>query len=88
VVVRTARIGLGLVVVQLALGAAMVTGHYVTAVRSLHQATGISLWLTAFVLTLLARRSAGLSPAPQAPGGAPSTGGFVPAAARPLGGAA
>lgn len=66
VVVNVARLGAALVVVQIALGAAMVTGHYVTAVRSLHQATGISLWLVAFVLTYLARISAGLA-APQAP---------------------
>ena len=83
VVVRTARVAVGLVVVQVALGAAMVTGHYVTAVRSLHQATGIALWLTAFVLAYLARRAAGAG----APAAAPA-GGFVPAAARPLGGPA
>jgi heme A synthase len=76
VVVRTSRIAVGLVALQIALGAAMVTGHYLTPIRSLHQATGISIWLTAFVLTYLARISSRLSvpafaTAAAAPGYAP-----------------
>lgn len=84
VVARTAGVAVALVVVQIALGAAMVTGHYVTAVRSLHQATGIALWLTAFVLAYQARIAAGLA-APLPAGG---WGGrdVVPAPGRPLGG--
>ncbi len=58
-VVAAARVGLGLVVLQVALGAAMVTGHYVVALRSLHQANGVALWLTAFTMTYLARMAAG-----------------------------
>ena len=41
------------------LGALMVTGHYVTLVRSLHQANGVALWLVAFAMTYLARMAAG-----------------------------
>ena len=84
IVVRTARLGAALVAVQLTLGALMVTGHYVTAVRSLHQATGIGLWLTTFVLAWLAHQAAGLG----ATGTAPATERFAPATARVLGGQA
>ncbi|GJG85543.1 heme A synthase [Gemmatimonadetes bacterium T265] len=58
-VVAASRVALGLVALQIALGAAMVTGHYVTAVRSLHQANGVALWLTTFVMAYLARIAAG-----------------------------
>ncbi len=58
-VITAARVALGLVVLQVVLGAAMVTGHYVTAIRSLHQANGVALWLTAFAMTYLARMAAG-----------------------------
>lgn len=58
-VTAAARVALGVVVLQVVLGAAMVTGHYVTAVRSLHQATGVALWLTTFTMAYLARMAAG-----------------------------
>ncbi len=58
-VVTASRVALGLVALQVVLGAAMVTGHYVVAVRSLHQANGVALWLTAFAMVYLARMAAG-----------------------------
>lgn len=58
-VVAAARGALGLVVLQVVLGALMVTGHYVTALRSLHQANGVALWLASFTMAYLARMAAG-----------------------------
>ena len=37
----------------------MVTGGFPGVVRSLHQATGIFIWVTAFTMTYLARIAAG-----------------------------
>ena len=58
-VVTASRVAVGLVALQVVLGALMVTGHYVTALRSLHQANGVALWLAAFTMTYLARIAAG-----------------------------
>ena len=40
----------------------MVLGGFPGVVRSLHQATGILIWVTAFTMTYLARIAAGRTP--------------------------
>jgi heme A synthase len=50
---------MGVVVLQIALGAAMVLLVFPPVLRSAHQATGIALWLTTFVTAYLARIAAG-----------------------------
>ncbi len=58
-VLRAAWIGLGLGVLQILWAGWMVTGGFPGVVRSLHQATGIFIWVTAFTMTYLARIAAG-----------------------------
>jgi len=60
-VLGAVRVAMGVVVLQIALGASMVLLHFPPVLRSLHQATGIVLWLTTFVLAYLARIAAGVS---------------------------
>jgi heme A synthase len=55
VVVAAAQVALGVVMLQIALGAAMVLGGFPPVLRSLHQATGMALWLTTFTMAYLAR---------------------------------
>jgi len=80
VVVRTARIALGLVVLQVLVAAAMVEMHLPAPLRSLHQGIGVFLWVTLFALAYLARLAArGAARAPAAAmAGAPSPGGAAP----------
>jgi cytochrome c oxidase assembly protein subunit 15 len=52
---RAAKAAAGLVVLQLALGAAMVLSMLPPVLRSLHQAVGIGVWLTMFLAAYLAR---------------------------------
>ncbi len=59
VVTRAAWLGLALGVLQVAWAGWMVTGGFPAVVRSLHQATGILIWVTAFTMTYLARIAAG-----------------------------
>jgi heme A synthase len=74
-----ARMAAGVVAAQIALGAAMVLAGFYPVLRSLHQATGITLWLACFVMAYLARRGLGgrapaairERPAPAPPRGAP-----------------
>jgi heme A synthase len=54
-VTAASRAALGIVVLQIALGASMVLHGLPAVLRSLHQATGILLWLTTFVFAYLAR---------------------------------
>lgn len=58
-VLRAAWIGLGLGVLQVVWAGWMVTGGFPGVVRSLHQATGILIWVTAFAMVYLARIAAG-----------------------------
>lgn len=58
-VVRAAWFGLGLGLLQVCLAAWMVLGGFPGVVRSLHQATGILIWVTAFAMMYLARIAAG-----------------------------
>jgi heme A synthase len=60
-VLAAVRVAMGVVVLQIALGAAMVLLHFPTVLRSAHQANGIVLWLTTFVAAYLARLAAGVS---------------------------
>ncbi len=60
-VLRAAWLGLGLGALQVVWAAWMVTGGFPGVVRSLHQATGILIWVTAFSMTYLARIAAGRS---------------------------
>lgn len=55
VVKRAARVGLALVMTQAVLGAAMVLSSLPPALRSLHQAVGIGVWVSLFLATYLAR---------------------------------
>ena len=59
VVLRAAWFGLALGGLQVVWAAWMVTGGFPGVVRSLHQATGILIWVTAFTMTYLARIAAG-----------------------------
>lgn len=54
--VRTAFV---VVLLQIALGAAMVLQHFPSVLRSLHQGNGILLWLATFVTAYLARVASG-----------------------------
>jgi heme A synthase len=55
VLVHGARLALGVVVLQIVLAVGMLHTHFtVAAVRSLHQATGMALWVTLFGLWYLA----------------------------------
>jgi cytochrome c oxidase assembly protein subunit 15 len=57
IVVRAAHIALGMVVLQLAVASAMVLLHLPPVLRSLHEATGVGIWLSCFLLAYLARRA-------------------------------
>jgi heme A synthase len=57
IVVRAAQIALGMVVLQLAVASAMILIHMPPVLRSLHEATGVGIWLSCFVLAYLARRT-------------------------------
>ena len=58
-IVTAAWIGLALGVLQIVWAGWMVTGGFPAVVRSLHQATGILIWVTTFAMTYLARIAAG-----------------------------
>jgi heme A synthase len=55
VVVRAAYIALGFVLAQFAIAAAMILLHLPPVLRSLHEATGVGIWLSCFVLAYLAK---------------------------------
>jgi heme A synthase len=59
VVVRAALIALGMVVAQLVVASSMILLHLPPVLRSLHEATGVGIWLSCFVFAYLARRAAG-----------------------------
>ena len=54
---RAAKVAAGLVLLQLGVGAAMVMSMLPPALRSIHQATGIAVWLAMFLAACLARTS-------------------------------
>ena len=57
VVVRAAKIAFGLVVFQLALASSMILLRLPSVLRSLHEATGVGIWLSCFAFAYLARRA-------------------------------
>ncbi len=57
VVVRTLRIAFALILAQLLIAAAMVEMQLPPVLRSLHEADGIVIWLSLFILACLARRA-------------------------------
>jgi heme a synthase len=80
IVVRTAGIALGMVVLQLVLASSMILLNLPAVLRSLHEATGVGIWLSCFLLAYLARRTAP-KPAAAAAGAAdaaPRFGGHAP----------
>jgi heme A synthase len=58
-IVTAAWIGLALGVLQIVWAGWMVLGGFPAVVRSLHQATGVLIWVTTFAMTYLARIAAG-----------------------------
>lgn len=58
-VLRAAWIAMSLGVLQICWAAWMVLGGFPSVVRSLHQATGILIWVTSFTMVYLARIAAG-----------------------------
>lgn len=59
VVARAAAAALALGVLQLVVAGAMVLGHLPPMLRSLHEATGVSIWIASFALAYLARIGSG-----------------------------
>ena len=57
VVVRAAHIALGMVLLQLVVASSMVLLSLPPVLRSLHEATGVGIWLSCFTLAYLARRA-------------------------------
>jgi heme A synthase len=58
VVVRAAQIALGMVLLQLVVASSMILLHLPPVLRSLHEATGVGIWLSCFAFAYLARRAA------------------------------
>jgi hypothetical protein len=50
-------------VLQLVVAATMVLGHLPPVLRSLHEATGVSIWIAAFAMAYLSRIGSGSSDA-------------------------
>jgi len=57
IVRRAATIALGMVVLQLVVASTMILTPLPPVLRSLHEATGVGIWLSCFVLAYLARRA-------------------------------
>lgn len=57
VVIAAARVALGMVVLQLAVASTMILLHLPPVLRSLHEATGVGIWLSCFVFAYLANRA-------------------------------
>lgn len=66
VVVKAAYIAFGMVVLQLVVASSMILFHLPPVLRSLHEATGVGIWLSCFALAYLARRAANVESAPPA----------------------
>jgi heme A synthase len=56
---RAVTIALSLGVLQLVVAGAMIVGHLPPVLRSLHEATGVSIWIATFTLAYLARIASG-----------------------------
>ena len=64
IVLRAAWIALGMVILQLGVASTMILLHMRPVWRSLHEATGIGIWLSCFTLAYLASRVAGTARSP------------------------
>ena len=62
VILRAATIAFALGVIQLLVAGAMIGMRLPPVLRSLHEATGVSIWIATFSLAYLARRSGGTVP--------------------------
>ena len=71
VIRRAAGVALGLGVLQLLIAGAMIGMHLPPALRSLHEATGVSIWIATFTLAYLSRLASGGSSVDPAPTRAP-----------------
>jgi heme A synthase len=58
VVARAAVIAFGMVILQLVVASSMILLHLPAVLRSLHEATGVGIWLSCFALAYLAHRVA------------------------------
>jgi heme A synthase len=58
VVLRAAYVAFGMVILQLVVASSMILLHLPPVLRSLHEATGVGIWLSCFCLAYLARRAA------------------------------
>ena len=56
VVFRAATIAFAMVILQLGVASSMILLHLPAVLRSLHEATGVGIWLSCFALAYLARR--------------------------------
>ena len=81
---RTVAIAVALGLTQLVVAAAMVLGHLPPVLRSLHEATGVSIWIAAFALAYLARIASGGSAVALTGEIDPQVGGTRHAAREPL----
>ena len=59
---RALYVAVALVLLQIVVAASMVLLHLPPELRSLHEATGVAIWLATFTLAYLARIAAGLGP--------------------------
>lgn len=84
IVVRTAWLALGAVLLQLVVASSMILLRLPPVLRSLHEATGVAIWLSCFVLAYLARRAARPNRDDAIPvsvgGSLPTAGSFAPRA--------
>ncbi|HUX34805.1 MAG TPA: COX15/CtaA family protein [Gemmatimonadaceae bacterium] len=85
---RALNVAIGLVLLQIVIAGAMVLLHMPPALRSLHEATGVAIWLATFTLAYLARIAAGHGPLGEGRGaGVPPTAPRSGAGHRPMAGA-
>lgn len=83
VVVRTVRIALALLVLQVLVAASMVEMALPPVLRSLHQVVGVGIWITLFTLAYLARITAGRSALRHGPAASRSMSATTPAGVAP-----
>ncbi|HSQ31426.1 MAG TPA: COX15/CtaA family protein [Gemmatimonadaceae bacterium] len=77
IVLRAAWIALAMVILQIGVASAMILLHMPPVYRSLHEATGIAIWLSCFALAYLASRVA-RAPEAAAEAAVAARGGTVP----------
>ncbi len=82
---RALNVAVALVLLQIAIAASMVLLHMPAVLRSLHEATGVAIWLATFTLAYLARIAAGLGPLGEGrTAGVPAPGPLAGGAQRPM----